>query len=154
MIEQMETVTKVSLTPMSSESNPVMLVDDNSDITDVLKIGLESLGFSLDTYNDPLIALSEFKSKKYDAVILDVRMPRLNGFELYRKMKATDGIASYFFLTADIEIKEFEKIFPEIGTEMFIQKPISIYELAARLHRVLSRRKRNSADLLKTAILK
>ena len=150
MFGKMETPTEViTAATRQSESGLIMLVDDDQDITDVLKLGLENSGFSVDTYNEPLIALSKFKSKRYDVVILDIRMPRLNGFELYRKMKAIDGNASYCFLTAfDIERTEFDKMFPEIGVKLFIRKPVSISELAARLHRILSRPNGLKTDIL------
>src|SRR5919201_2480280 len=65
----------------------VLLVDDDVDITTSLKIGLEDNGFTVDTFNDPLEALSSFKPGLYDLLLFDVRMPELNGFNLYDKIK-------------------------------------------------------------------
>lgn len=67
--------------------NRILAVDDEPDITHVLKIGLEAKGFIVETYNDPLQALSNFKSESYDLLLLDIRMPGLNGFELYKVLQ-------------------------------------------------------------------
>jgi DNA-binding response OmpR family regulator len=65
--------------------NRILVVDDEPDITLSLKLGLEDNGFEVDTYNDPLQVLSNFKSNSYDLLLLDIKMPHMNGFELYKK---------------------------------------------------------------------
>jgi DNA-binding response OmpR family regulator len=60
----------------------ILLVDDEPDITSSLKIGLEDNGFAVDTFNDSVLALSNFQADMYDLVLLDVKMPEMNGFEL------------------------------------------------------------------------
>jgi two-component system, OmpR family, response regulator ChvI len=65
----------------------ILLVDDDVDITTSLKIGLEDNGFVVDTFNDPLLALSNFKPGIYDLLLFDIRMPQLSGFDLYDKIK-------------------------------------------------------------------
>jgi DNA-binding response OmpR family regulator len=67
-----------------------MAVDDESDITFTLKMILEQNGFSLDVFNDPTIALSNFKPGYYDLILLDVKMPQMNGFELYEEIRKKD----------------------------------------------------------------
>jgi CheY-like chemotaxis protein len=70
----------------------LLIVDDELDITRILKKGLELLGaYSVDTFNDPLEALSNFDAGTYDMVILDIRMPKMNGFELCRKITQKDA---------------------------------------------------------------
>ena len=69
---------------------PIMVVDDESDLTVFYKISLEYYGFVVDTFNGPKEALSSFKSNYYDLVILDIKMPEMNGFELYREIKEID----------------------------------------------------------------
>ena len=66
---------------MADKSVSIMVVDDEPDISTLFRIYLEEEGFWVKIYNDPLKVLSEFKSGQYDLVILDVRMPHLNGFE-------------------------------------------------------------------------
>jgi DNA-binding response OmpR family regulator len=60
----------------------ILIVDDEPDITSSLKIGLEDNGFAVDTFNDSVLALSNFQADMYDLVLLDVKMPEMNGFEL------------------------------------------------------------------------
>ena len=62
-------------------------MDDELDITSSLKMGLEDNGFVVNTYNDAVSALSDFKSGVYDLVLLDIKMPQINGFEAVRKDK-------------------------------------------------------------------
>lgn len=112
----------------------VLIVDDEADITDALKAGLEHRGFKVDTFNEPLIALSKFKPGVYDITILDIRMPKMNGFDLYREMRKLDGKASVCFLTAfDVHREEFEKMFPDVKVKAFLKKPITIDNLVMRL---------------------
>ena len=68
-------------------NNRIMLVDDDVDITTVLKIGLEDNGFTVDTFNDPVEALSNFKAGLYNLFLFDIKMPQLSGFELYEEIK-------------------------------------------------------------------
>ena len=69
---------------MADKSVSIMVVDDEPDISTLFRIYLEEEGFWVKIYNDPLKVLSEFKSGQYDLVILDVRMPHLNGFDCIR----------------------------------------------------------------------
>jgi two-component system response regulator ChvI len=64
-----------------------LVVDDEVDITTVSKLGLEEADLQVDVYNDPLLALSDYKPGIYDLLLLDIKMPGMNGFELYRKIK-------------------------------------------------------------------
>ena len=63
------------------KGNKILLVDDEPDIVMAFKLTLESAGFIVDTHEDPLTALSKFKPSYYDLVILDIKMPKMNGFE-------------------------------------------------------------------------
>jgi two-component system response regulator VanR len=69
-----------------------LAVDDNPDITLTLKAGLESSGpFEVHTFNDPELALSSFRPGFYDLALLDMKMPKMYGHELYDEMKKIDG---------------------------------------------------------------
>ena len=117
----------------------ILIVDDEVDITDSLKAGLTSQGFSVDAYNDPMAALAHFKSKQYDFVILDIRMPKMSGFELYREMVKLDWKTNYCFFTAfDIHPSEFEKVFPDFNVRAFLKKPISPSQMVERLNLVMN----------------
>ena len=117
----------------------VLIVDDEADITDALKAGLERRGFKVDTFNDPEDALAMFKPSMYDISILDIRMPKMNGFELYREMRRIDEGASVCFLTAfDVHQDEFEKMFPDVKVKAFLKKPITIDTLVSNLNALIS----------------
>jgi two-component system, OmpR family, response regulator ChvI len=118
----------------------LLVVDDELDITRTVKKGLEILGgFSVDTFNDPIEGLSNFKAGTYDMVILDIRMPNMNGFELYREIIKKDSRARVCFITAfEINYDEFRKMFPSINVSCFIKKPISVVELASFIKKTLN----------------
>ncbi len=116
----------------------VMIVDDEEGITDALKTGLERRGFQVDAFNDPQAALSNFKPSAYDISILDIRMPKMTGFELYREMRKVDRNAIVCFLTAfDVQKEEFEKMFPDLKVSAFLRKPTTIDSLVTSLNALL-----------------
>ncbi|HKG29649.1 MAG TPA: response regulator, partial [Nitrososphaeraceae archaeon] len=78
----------------------ILIVDDEPDITSSLKMGLEYNGFEVQTFNDPVEALSNFKASSYDLVLLDIKMPKMNGFELCQEIKKEDEKVKVCFLTA------------------------------------------------------
>jgi len=69
------------------KSERILLVDNEPDNTSVFSMGLQDEGFQVDAYNDSLLALSNFKSSFYNLSILDINMPKMNGFELYREIR-------------------------------------------------------------------
>ncbi|MGB7952747.1 MAG: response regulator [Candidatus Nitrosopolaris sp.] len=84
---------------------------DEPDLTAIFSIGLEDNGLKVNTFNDPQLALSEFKEGAYDLVILDYKMPNMNGFELCRKIRKVDGKVRVCFLTAfDIHSEDLKRI--------------------------------------------
>ena len=78
----------------------ILLVDDEPDITFTIKSMLNDTGFQVDTFNDPITPLKSYTSNFYDLVILDIKMPKMDGFELYIKIKDKDPKAKICFLTA------------------------------------------------------
>jgi DNA-binding response OmpR family regulator len=113
----------------------IAVVDDEPDITTVLKRGLEHNGFVVEVFNDPQAALANFKPGNYDLMIIDIRMPKMNGFELYRELKKIDARVKVCFLTAfEIYYEEFRKMFPTIDVRAFIRKPISIASLVSQVN--------------------
>lgn len=125
----------------SSNEKKVLIVDDEPDVTGTFKVGLEERGFKVETFNDPETALSNFKPGKYDILLLDIKMPKMNGFELYEKIRKIDGDAKtkVCFITAyEVYYQSLREQFPETKIECYIKKPIQITDLSKRLHAELA----------------
>ncbi|MFZ0646909.1 MAG: response regulator, partial [Nitrososphaeraceae archaeon] len=85
----------------SNENRPlrrILLVDDEVDVISVFKMILEMNGYEVDAYTDPTSALDDFKPNFYGLLLLDIRMPTINGFELYRKMRNIDDKVPVCFI--------------------------------------------------------
>jgi DNA-binding response OmpR family regulator len=118
----------------------VLIVDDEPDVILTLKIVLEENGFKVDSFTDPLLALQNFKEQDgmYDIIILDIKMPKMNGFELYRQIKKIDDKVKVCFLTAsEMYYDAYEDIFNTLDVKCFIQKPIENKELIDRLNKIM-----------------
>ena len=99
-----------------------MVIDDELDICIMLKIVLEQNGFIVNYCNKPIIALDEFKPNFYDLIMLDIQMPEINGFQLYRKIRNRDIGAKICFLTASESLFDIAHKFTQVYT--FIRKPV------------------------------
>ena len=112
-------------------NNRILLVDDDHDILQFLKQGLELKGLQVNAYSSAQEALQSFKPDVYDLAILDIRMPDMNGFQLYREIKKLDhAITAYFLSAFEIHPSEFKKVFPSMGEiKAIIKKPVSIHQL-------------------------
>jgi DNA-binding NtrC family response regulator len=113
----------------------ILIVDDNPDITFTLKIGLEDSGlFEVQTFNAPRLALSSFNPGSYDLALVDFRMPKMYGHELYDEMKKVDGKRKVCFMTATYQNYEaLRKAFPTLEIECYVQKPVKIRDLVKRI---------------------
>jgi two-component system, OmpR family, response regulator ChvI len=112
----------------------ILLVDDEQDITFSLRIGLENNGFVVDTFNDPQEALSNFKAGLYDLLLIDVKMPDMNGFELYREIEKIDNKVKVCFITAfEVYYKSLRELFPTTKVDCYIKKPITTDDLVQRI---------------------
>jgi len=117
----------------------LLVVDDEPDITLPFSVGLEDNGFVVDAFNDPLLALEAFKERKksYALALLDIKMPKMNGYELYNEIRKVDDKVKVCFVTAfDIQKEDEEdmKDVAEINEKpVIIRKPISIDELVKRV---------------------
>ena len=114
----------------------ILVVDDEPDNTSIFSMGLEDGGFEVDAFTDPLLALSKFKSdhKKYDLLILDIKMPDMNGFELFEEIRKIDNNIKTCFLTVFGEgyTEEFDRRFSSSINVSFIRKPIRVDDLVKR----------------------
>ena len=118
----------------------ILLVDDEPDVCMVYQIVLEDAGFECISYTDPVKALQEFRPKYYDLILLDIKMPILNGFELCKKIIELDRTVHIVFITASEEYyEEFRsQHFPELGKINYIQKPVSNDELVRIVNTIVT----------------
>jgi DNA-binding response OmpR family regulator len=120
----------------------LLIVDDEPDVTLTLKHILEEAGlFQVDTFNDPKMALSNFRSNLYDLLVLDIKMPYMNGFELFRQIKKVDDRVKVCFLTALSESSEYatiiSQICPNLDENCVIRKPIDNEQLINRVNAMI-----------------
>ena len=120
-----------------------MVVDDERDILSIVKRGLESKNrFKVETFIDAESALESLKEKSveyYDLVLTDIRMPKINGFELYRRIKESTPNMKIVFITAfEINKDEFSKVIPSVDVIDFISKPVSMSTLITKLNSILN----------------
>jgi DNA-binding response OmpR family regulator len=100
----------------------LLVVDDKKDIAIVLRKGLEKYGFKVDVYLDPIQALMDYKPGSYDLLLLDFKMPGLDGYELFERIRKIDRKTKVCFLSAaeSSQIKEYKKQMTS-GKEYFIK---------------------------------
>ena len=112
----------------------ILIVDDDLDIANLYKLSLERDGFVVDAFNDPLSALSNYKIGTYDLLLIDIKMPKMNGFELYQKHSTMGDIPKVCFITAFEEFnQEFKELFPNLKEKgCFLRKPIELQSLTRK----------------------
>ncbi|MGA9153033.1 MAG: response regulator [Candidatus Nitrosopolaris sp.] len=128
-------------TNYNSEKKKVLIVDDEPDINTILKKVFEQNGFNADSYDDPILALENFKAGSYDILLLDIKMPEMDGFELYQKMKRIDNKVKVCFLTASELYYEWfrkEEEFAAIDKDLFLRKPIENEDLIKKVNTIIS----------------
>jgi DNA-binding response OmpR family regulator len=121
-------------------SKKILFVDDEPDIIYSIKRVLEANGFVVDSYTDPILALSNFKPELYDLLILDIKMPKISGLDLCQKMKEIDSNVKICFLTAsELFYEEYRRLdaYPSLDKAYFIQKPFRSEDLIHKLNEIL-----------------
>ena len=123
------------------KNNRILVVDDEPDLTQVSTLALEYYGYKVDSFNDPQEALSKFKPGLYDLIILDIKMPKMDGFELYHEIKKKDNNAKVCFLTAsELYYEEFRnKEYRALDRNLFIRKPIDNEDLVKEINKMLKK---------------
>lgn len=131
-------------TSTNKHSYRILYVDDDLDILFSIKTGLEYYGFIVDTFSNPLEALSTFKPELYDLVLVDIKMPLMSGFEFHQELrkKALYGteIKTCFITAYEIYFETLRKEFPELYDGCFIRKPIKIDDLVNKINEELSQK--------------
>ena len=127
--------------PQQQSQKRILLVDDESDVTTALTFALEDYGFEVDSYNNPLAALSNFKSNYYDLAIIDIKMPEIDGFELLRKIRTEEENLRICFLTALTDLRDhmsdINDLSPSFVKDWVIRKPISNKDLLSDINRIM-----------------
>jgi DNA-binding response OmpR family regulator len=117
----------------------ILIVDDEPDVNLAVRIVLEENNFIVDSFNDPLLALENFKANLYDVLILDIKMPKKDGFELYKEIMKIDNRVKVCFLTAgDVNYSSLKDTFPTLNENQFIRKPIENTELIRRVNKIIN----------------
>jgi DNA-binding response OmpR family regulator len=117
----------------------ILIVDDDPDNNRVFTIALSDNGFEVDAFNDPELALSAFNPDYYDLLILDIRLPKMDGYELYDEIKKIDNKAVVCFLTAyGVDKLNKPRSSPTLSNGIsFMRKPIAIDELVKNVDEII-----------------
>ena len=113
---------------MSQTKGKVLVVDDELDIAQTLRLILESSEFTVDIFTDAKEALRTFRPAYYNLAVIDIRMPGMNGFELYSEIKSIDYKIKVLFLTALTDLHDYDDfkstVSPRLHQRHFVQKPV------------------------------
>jgi DNA-binding response OmpR family regulator len=125
------------------EKNKVLLVDDEPDIVYLVMRGLERNGFEVDGYTDPILALQNYKVGVYCLLLLDIKMPQIDGIELFNRIyKEDDKVKVCFFSASESLTSSLENKFHNSPDKfLFISKPISIPEMIKQIKQFLNCRR-------------
>jgi CheY-like chemotaxis protein len=128
----------------------IIVVDDEPDLISILEVVLEENGFKVETFDDPIAALKSYRAGVYDLMILDIKMPKMDGFELYDEIKKIDDNAKVCFLTASemyYKSSRREK-YCSLDKNLFIQKPIANEDLVQEINKILSSKSKQQISSL------
>ena len=121
-----------------------MIIDDDKDITDLFTIYLESNGYNVDAYTNPIEAINNFTKNSHDLILLDLKMPKMDGMTLYHKIKEIDNNVIICFTTADINyIEDLRKGIIDIE-KIVLYKPVLLKDLKNKIDWLLSRQEISS----------
>ena len=138
-LQRSQSIVSEKLSPFSKR---ILIVDDDPDITFTFKKAFEEanrisdnkISFHVNVYNDSLVALSEFKPDFYDLLLIDINMPKMNGFDLYAKVLDVDVNPRVCFMSSELINQEaLREQHPSLSIGCFIRKPITIDNLVRRV---------------------
>jgi DNA-binding response OmpR family regulator len=119
----------------------ILVIDDDPDINNLFKIYLEHDGYEVYSYTDPIEALYYFKKGKYDLILLDLKMPQMNGIILYHALKKIDEEVSICLITADISyLEQLKRTISNID-KFVIYKPIFLKNLKEKVEALVMERR-------------
>ena len=130
---------------MSTKINKrIMVIDDDKDITDLFSIFLESNGYIVNAYTNPVEAFNNFSKNSHDLIVLDLKMPKMDGMTLYHRIKEIDDKVIICFTTADKNyIQQLQKGIIDID-KIVLYKPVLLKDLKNKIDWLLSRQKISS----------
>jgi DNA-binding response OmpR family regulator len=122
----------------TTKGKNILIVDDDEDLTNLYETFLKYDGYKVDAFTDPIDALYSFRKNVYDLVLLDLKMPKMNGIELSQEMQKIDPNLSYRFITAANKeyIESIEANNPDIK-ENIIYKPLWLNEIRVTINSLL-----------------
>ena len=122
---------------MPDQPTRLLVVDDEPSITEFVSYNLKKEGYAIDVASDGLTALDMATHTPYDLVILDVMLPGMDGYEVCRRLRATDNVPILFLSARDTELDKVVGL--ELGGDDYLAKPFGIRELTARVKALLRR---------------
>ena len=118
----------------------ILLIDDEPDIAYLVKVGLERNGFEVDGYTDPILALQNFRRGLYRLLVLDIKMPKIDGIQLLERIKKEDEKIRVCFFTASEEFaSNYKSVLEHSNKFLFVSKPISISKMTEEIEQFLKR---------------
>ena len=126
-------------------SEKIILIDDDSNILTSVSVALKAEGWIVNSYNDSVQGLIELQRNTPDIVILDIKMPKLDGMEVLKKLRETNDVPVIFLTSKDDEIDE--AIGLRMGADDYITKPFSQKLLIERIRAVLRRSSYKNNDV-------
>jgi two-component system copper resistance phosphate regulon response regulator CusR len=137
---------------MKRKKMKILIVEDEQKTGDYLKQGLSEAGFVVDLVRDGLDGVHQALTDDYDLVVLDVMLPKLDGWQVLKKIRQGGKHMPVLFLTARDQIEDRVKGL-ELGADDYLVKPFAFSELLARVRTLLRRGKSNEPELLQVADL-
>ena len=133
----------------SKSEAKILIIDDNKDITDLFSIFLESNGYIVNAYTNPVEAFNNFSKNSHDLIVLDLKMPKMDGMTLYHRIKEIDDKVIIWFTTADKNyIQQLQKGIIDIE-KIVLYKPVLLKDLKKKIESLLllSRQKEVNSKL-------
>ena len=125
----------------NNKKKTILIVDDETDVNYTFETVLEENGFMVDSFDNPVLALNDFKAGLYDLVLLDIKMPEMDGFKLYEEMRKVDNTFKVCFLTAsEMFYEEYRRAYYSTMHEHYpiIQKPVKNEELIKQIDTIIA----------------
>ena len=123
-----------------------MIIEDDKDITNLFAIFLESNGYNVDAYTNPVEAFNNIGKNSHDLIILDLKMPKMDGIAMFQALKKTDENVIICMITADISyLEQLKEKIPNIE-KYIIHKPILLRNLKDKINELVSQKSGNPVD--------